>query len=199
MNEFQNAVGIDVSKLTLDAYDHLHKAYQKFKNDRRGFKALIKWINERNTNDVILCFEHTGLYSLPLAIFLSEEELSFCMVAGLEVKRSMGIKRGKNDKADAQDISKYAFHRRAEIKTYQIPSKALLKLKSLLSLRENMVKQKAGYLSSLKEMSRIFSDKQNPVWFRSQKTLIKQLGEQIKTVETEMTSIIQEDDRLKAI
>ncbi|MEM7110328.1 MAG: IS110 family transposase [Bacteroidota bacterium] len=199
MKGFKNAIGIDVSKLTLDAYDYQNKSYQQFKNQKPGFKALINWVNKFNEDEVILCFEHTGLYSLPLAIFLSEEQLPFCMVAGLEVKRSMGIRRGKNDKADAMDISKYAFHRKGEIKTYQLPSKSLLKLKSLLGLRENMVKQKAGYLNSLKEMKRIFPETQNPVWFRSQKALIKKLTEQIKIVETEMNSIIQEDDQLKKL
>ena len=199
MKRFDNAVGIDVSKLKLDVYDYARGLYRQFSNDSKGFKQLIKWIKTHNQGAVILCFEHTGLYSLPLAIFLTENSVMFCMVPGLEVKRSLGIKRGKDDKVDAKDISRYAYLRRDEMKTYELPSSALLKLKSLLSLREKMVKQKAGYQTSIKEMKRLYAQRHNPVWFNSQQQLLQQLDQQINNIEVEMKQIIQEDDQLKKL
>lgn len=199
MKGFANAVGIDVSKLKLDVYDYKNQLYKQFDNKTTGFKQLIKWYRTHNQEPAILCFEHTGLYSLPLATFLTEQAIPFSMVPGLEIKRSSGIKRGKNDKVDAMAISQYAYLRREQIKTYQLPSSSLLKLKSLLSLREKMVVQKASYQGSIKEMKRLFSEKTNPVWFKTQKQLLKEFSDHIKNIETEINQIIEEDDQLKKL
>ena len=77
------------------------------------------------------------------------------------------------------------------IKAYQLPSDALLKLKSLLNLREKMVRQKAGYQASIKEMKRLFPEKNNPVWFKFQRRILKELKEQIKKMESEMKQVRQ--------
>ena len=69
-------VGIDVSKLTLDAFILERKLHRKFKNNSKGFTSLFQWVKKqsRTAPDTILfCFEHTGLYSLQLALFLEEE------------------------------------------------------------------------------------------------------------------------------
>ena len=148
---------------------------------------------------VIICFEHTGLYSMPLAVFLTENQKLFCMVPGLEIKRSLGITRGKSDKIDARVIAEYAYLRREKIKLYQLPSKANLKLKGLLSLRERMVKQRAGYKAAIKEMKAFMSTKDNPMLFQAQEEMISQLNRQIKRIETEIQRVISEDDHLKKL
>ena len=40
----KDVVGIDVSKLTIDAYIQLPGVHAVFENNTRGFKQLIKWI-----------------------------------------------------------------------------------------------------------------------------------------------------------
>ena len=41
-------------------------------------------------------FEYTGFYSHQLTIFLTEFDVSFSFVPGLEIKRSLGIAKGKD-------------------------------------------------------------------------------------------------------
>ena len=161
--------------MDFEVYDYKNESRINVDNKENGFKQLIKSVNAHNKGSVILCFEHTGMYSLPLAILLTERQMPFAMVPGLEIKRSLGIKRGKNDKVDARDISRYAYLRRDEIKTYQLPSDALLKLKSLLNLRDRMVKQKAGYQASIKEMKRFFADKKTRYWSNLKSKYLKNL------------------------
>ena len=62
-----------------------------------------------------------------------------------------------------------------------------------------MVRQKAGYQASIKEMKRLFPEKNNPVWFKFQRRILKELKEQIKNIESEMKQVIQEDDQLKRL
>ena len=200
-NKFNNAIGIDVSKSTLDVHDHLSDLHRRFSNDQAGFKKIIHWINQRhnNSSELIICFEHTGIYSLPLAIFLTDQKILFSMVPGLEIKRSLGIRRGKNDQVDAKRIAHYAFLRREELKPTNLASKALLQLKSLLSLREKMVKQRASYKGTVNEMKQIFKEKENKVWFTTQKKLIKTLNDQVEKVESEIKQLIKEDEQLKKL
>ena len=95
---FKIYVGIDISKLTIDVFIKEVQAHKKFKNDVSGFNSLLKWVKNQSkepSDSMLFCFEHTGLYSLPLAQFLEENNISFSMISALEIKRSLGITRGK--------------------------------------------------------------------------------------------------------
>ncbi|MBL4655692.1 MAG: IS110 family transposase [Bacteroidia bacterium] len=197
--KFNETAGIDVSKQTIDAVLHVKKIHKQFENTPKGFKTFIKWA-EKNTglsiDQILICFEHTGLYSLPLAAFLSEQQINFCMVAALEIKRSLGIVRGKNDKIDAKRIAEYAYLRRETLKAYNLPSKSVLKLQKLLSLRDRMMKQKSGYQATLKEYKAMLKRKDNQLIFKSQECMTNQLAKQIGKIEGEIKAIIKEDKRM---
>ena len=201
MNQFINAIGIDVSKKTLDAFDHVQQIATQLPNDAGGFKNLVRWIKENNNGDisnVLVCFEHTGMYSLPLATYLTGQKHLYAMVPGLEIKRSLGIRRGKSDRTDAVAIAKYAYQRREEIKIYQLPSLQILELKSLLSLREKMVSQRAGYKATKREMKTVLKMiRLSRTIFDVQDRLIKELDNQIAKVEKQIKEIINEDEPLK--
>ena len=107
--------------------------------------------------------------------------------------------RGKNDKIDAFQIARYAYLRREEIKEYKLPSKDILKLKSLLSLRERMVKHRATYQGNLKELNSFFSKKDNPQLFKSQERLYKEISQEISKVEKAMLDIVEQDPEIKRL
>ena len=200
MSLFANSIGIDVSKKTLDLYDHLLQQFIQVPNNAGGFKELLKWVKKNNGElpKVLFCFEHTGMYSLPLAVYLSAQGIQYAMVPGLEIKRSLGLRRGKSDRADSQAIARYAFQRREEIRIYQLPSRHLLELKSLLSLREKMVSQRAGYQVSRKEAKAFLKVvKPSPVLFEVQDKMIKELNGQINKVEMQILEVIGNDEHLK--
>jgi transposase len=200
MDKFTNAIGIDVSKKTLDVHDHARECYVQVTNGTVGFKELVRWVKKNNgdLSSVLFCFEHTGMYSLPLAIFLSEQGIHCSVVPGLEIKRSMGIKRGKSDRADAKAIARFAYLRKEEIKLYQLPSKHLLELKSLLSLREKMVAQRAGYQVTKKEMKGLMKiTRISPVVLEVQDRIINELNNQISKVEKQILQTVQSDESLK--
>lgn len=200
MEKFVNSIGIDVSKKTLDAYDHAGQVALQAANGKEGFKQVLKWAKRNNGNlsKVLFCFEHTGMYSLPLAVFLTELKYSFVMVPGLQIKRSLGIQRGKSDQADAQAIAKYAFLHRNEVKTSKLPSAQILELKGLLSLRERMVGQRAGYQATRRE-AKIFSEGRSKLILEIQNKLIKELSAQVEKIEKQMKEIITSDSELMRI
>lgn len=200
--KFNETIGIDVSKHTIDISIHTEKKHKCFKNDKDGFKSMLKWIKTYSTksfDETLFAFEHTGLYSLPLSVFLTELNIPYILIPGLELKRSMGIARGKDDKIDSQNIALYAYRRREELTPYQLPSKNLLQIRRLLSLRERMVKQCAGYKATLREMKRAISWDDNTLYFEINENLINDLSEQIQKVEKELLRVIREDGELKRL
>ena len=48
MKNYQEVIGIDVSKNKLDAYAHNRSSHREFSNDVKGYKALLKWANGKS-------------------------------------------------------------------------------------------------------------------------------------------------------
>jgi len=195
----KETLGIDISKSTIDAWLYLRGLHHSFANSKAGIGSMTAWIKQQaglSLSDLLICFEHTGKYSLALATYLTQQSIDFSMVSGLEVKKSLGIQRGKNDKVDAQRIAEYAHQRIGKLKAYQLPIKAVQQLKDLLRLRVRLVKQRTGYLSSIKECKATLLRKDNEELFACQERMIAVLDKQIKKLELKAKSIIKEDQKL---
>lgn len=198
--EILDVVGIDVSKLTIDAVIHKSKSYRKLENSNKEFGVLCKWalsMSKVGKDKLLFVFEHTGLYSHQLATYMATNKFNFIMVPGLEIKRSLGIARGKDDKIDAAKIARYAYRLRDEIELTVLPTQQIQDLKNLLTLRDRMVKQRAGYTTTLKEMKRVLKAKNNVILFSSQRKIISNLNKQITAIEKEIDRIIRGNDKLK--
>ncbi len=189
-----DVVGIDVSKLTIDVVVHKSKSYRQFENSNKGFATLCKWAlseSKVDTKRLLFVFEHTGLYSHQLAVYLSKKNFSFSIVPGLEIKRSVGIARGKDDRIDAAKIARYGYRLKDEIEPTVLLTQELQNLKDLLTLRDRMVKQRAGYKASLKEMKRVLKIKDNVVLFTTQEKIIASFNKQIDNIDKQMNKIVQ--------
>ena len=198
--KFKEVIGIDVSKFTLDVCLHTLGASLVFENSKMGYRKIISWVSKNSDiplKQVLFCFEHTGLYSFTLAHYLAEKGLNFVLIPGLEIKRSLGIQRGKSDKVDAQKIALYAFRRKDEFTPYQMPEESLTKLRQLLSLREKLVKQRAGYAGTLKEQSKFLKRTENMLLFSIPKKLINQFDKQIESIEKEVDLLLEANPDIK--
>lgn len=194
-----DTVGIDMSKLNFDVRIHGSQSYEQFENSKKDFKKLLRWVYKNSTfskENILFVFEHTGLYSHQLSVYLTEHKVPFSLLPGLEIKRSLGIARGKDDKVDATKIALYAYRIRDEIKTYKLPTEQVLSLKRLLSLRERLVKQRAGFKASFKEQKRILIKKDNKTLLTIQEKTIRFLSNQIVEIEKKIRAIIKSDDKL---
>ena len=197
--KFKVFIGIDVSKADFYVAVYGTQLYGKFANNPSGFEKMVSWISDQvdvGKQEMVFALEHTGLYSLNLSLFLDAHGYPFTMLAGLELKRSQGIRRGKSDKADARVIAEYVYEKKEKIKLYQMPSQRLLQLKRLLSHREQLVKERAAFKGRLKEYTSFLVAQQNPVLFNSHKAMIACLDKHINITETELHRLIKEDQKL---
>ena len=200
--KFTETIGIDVSKHTIDAYIHTAKKHKCFKNNNSDFTKMIKWVKDNTgfpLSEHLYAFEHTGLYSFALSVFFTEKDISYLLIPGLELKRSLGIARGKDDMIDAKAIALYAYRRRDEIKPYKLPSKHLLEIRRLLSLRDKLVKQRAGFKATNKEIKDHLSKKDNATYFKVHENMITHLSKEIADVEKQLRSIINNDMKLNEL
>jgi len=200
--KYKDVLGIDVSKKTIDVKLHCTGVHRIFNNNGNGYRSLIIWLKKQTTLDVseiLICFENTGLYSLPLAMHLSKNKVVYVMVPALEIKRSLGLVRGKNDKIDASRIAEYAFLRRNQLQPFELPSKNILTLQKLISLRDKMVKQRAGFLGGLKEYKTMLKQKDYELLFETHKKMIHYLSKQITIIEKKIIELINSDPKMKEI
>jgi transposase len=156
-------IGIDFSKIKFDAAIYNGETNQKmgsqeFVNDLDGFKELLKWIKSivgTKYSEWFFCGEHTGLYSYALPVYLSEKHIDICLESGLQIKRSLGIQRGKTDSVDAIRISEYAYRHEDKLQLFNPLSEVLDGLKDLLAYRDRLVKAKKMFQISSKELKSV--------------------------------------------
>jgi transposase len=198
--KLKEVIGIDVGKESNEGRIHSSQKFLTFENNTKGFEKFVEWVSKNSSSEkeqLLFAFEHTGLYSFPLAVFLTEKNYVFVLLPGLELKRSMGITRGKDDKMDAKRIAQYAYEKRDSIKPYIMPQEEIIQLKRLLTLRERLVKQCSGYKASLCEYKQFLKKKDNLTLFETQEQMIKYLSKYIEKIDNELSSIIKKNDQLK--
>ncbi len=201
MNKKTEIIGIDISKLTLDVFIRSLNFHFVVTNDPKGFSKLLQIIWQKlpnRKNDLLLCFEDTGKYSLPLCIFLNSEGINFVLASALDIKRSMGLVRGKSDKKDAKVIALYAWRKRDELVPTIIPAASIIRMKQLLSLRNKLIKHKKAYQNGMSDFQDYFKEGDSEFYIGVNKRIIKSLNTEIATIEKEIEFIIKEDESIKS-
>lgn len=196
-------VGIDISK---DFFDVAIKENQEvkylsnFPNNEKGFKKLLNQLKEIAKcleKKWFICFENTGPYSKPLLEFLLKKNISCREENSFLISRSKGFKRGKDDKIDAKSICMYAFRHRDSIKPSKLDDPAIQKLKTLLSRRALLVKQRASLKASVKEQKRALDKNLFKILKKQNLELIAGLTKQIKHLEALIEETINADPQMK--
>jgi len=194
MKNYQEAVGIDVSKKTIDAYCYQAQVHKAFVNDIIGYKSLLKWVlKTTKTSDVFYCFENTGYYSLKLALYLHSQNIVYIEESPLKIKRSSGIVKEKTDRLDACLIARYAWLYREELTPSTVKSTSHLELGRLLALRDQLVRNNAGLKGTLKELRALLSNTTKDAGCISLTRSIVYIQKQIKGIEVRITDIIAAD------
>jgi transposase len=196
---FKEVIGIDVSKNTIDACIYLSQKSSEFANTNKGIKGFLGWVKDKlkDLSEVLFVYEHTGMYSHTLTLVLQEMGCYYYVAPALDIKRSMGIVRGKDDQVDAKRIALYGYRLREEITPTKVCFESITTLKSLMTLRSKLVKQRSAHKSTLKEQKSIYQSKDFKFIFETQQRLIHYLTKQIKSVEKQMHEVINSHIALK--
>lgn len=196
-------VGVDVSKDSLDVAifnADLNKATHLFctSNDFDGISHAICELKKLFVKaDFWFCFEHTGNYQLLLEHQLYQRKLTYSQIPALEIKRSLGITRGKNDEIDAVRIAQYAATHSYKLKSCTPKSDKLQVISSLLSSRQLMVRNNTANKNHLKSLLKTHQSVSVQSCINRIKNQIDSLAMEIESIEKELKQIINSCDSLK--
>jgi transposase len=198
MKNYLNSIGIDISKYYFDAVLYYSGEHAQFANDRKGFAGFIKWLRQHDCrpSNVLICFENTGYYSIQLSFYLFEKGYDYVQEHPLQIKRSIGFRRGKSDRTDAMDIARYGWLNRESIKLSKPPSRVLLKLQQIKAARELLVRQTVAVKNQIHSLNVLGSQDVSMVACKALTSVLATLDKQITKLETEIESLIGQDQQL---
>lgn len=202
MSKFRFFIGSDISKAVVDISYHRNgtAAYLgQYSNTVKGFKSFFKQLSALTSvpqNEWFVCFENTGIYSKPLLKWLLDNNIPCREANALKISRSLGLRRGKDDKVDSLDICQYAFEKRDSIQATVMASPLIIKLKKLLSRRDFLVRQRQSLKVSLKEQKGFIDAEIFESLSIGNTTIIDAFNKEISSLEEAIQALVDSDQEI---
>ena len=202
MKNYVLFTGIDVSKDKLDICyvdkngNVLGSKVIDYKP--KNIKSIVKDLERLgyNLTQTLICFENTGVYSIKLGEVLSELNAYYSEVSALEINKSKGITRGKDDKTDAKMIALYALRNIDKIVLSKVMDEAIQELKLLFAEREKIQKSITSLKMTQENEGRVNSKAYESVQKINQQTRVA-LKNSLKAIENEIERVFKEHPELK--
>ncbi len=206
MNKFNHFVGIDISKKTFDAAlivgsDTNNIKHQSFKQNAEGFTEFLDWLAyyQITNDDVLICMEHTGLYTYGLIDFLVSAALNLWVEMPLRIKRSLGLQRGGDDKAAAIQIALYAYRYKDQVSLWKPEQYIVLQLRQLSAQRDRLKLALNQLMIPLREIADSNNDSAIvKVQLKLQAPVIKAIEKSIASIETKIDNLIAAEPAIQA-
>lgn len=188
MNRFSCFMGIDISKKWIDLalLDPQTGQVESYQIDNRplSIKTFVKSL-KIDLNGLLFCLENTGAYCNAFKEVAALLNLNTWIEHPLQIKRSIGMRRGKTDQLDAIRIAEYAYRFQDKAVLWSCEPEAIAELKALQAKRSLLVKtqkQLKGALAGKKD-----KDLLSP---------LKAIGEAIGVIEEKIRKVITSDEQL---
>lgn len=202
--EFRNFIGIDISKNTFDFAlikdNNLSLLISdEVSNDHSGVVKLEEFLKKQGLNmeETLFCMEHTGIYCRLLSHYLTERKYHVWLEMPVQIIRSLGIQRGKNDRVDAKRIAEYACLKKDKAVLWQPPREVVIQINDLLTLRDRLIESRKSLKQPIKEFKDAgFKDAAKLIESRCINTL-KAIDKEIRQIEKDLDDLINKDSNLK--
>lgn len=190
MNDFY-FIGVDVSKKKLD-FCVLHEnriiIETEVTNHQGAIMAFICNLESEfgiEVEDILVCAEHTGQYTYPLACACETANCRLWIENPSNIKYSSGIQRGKNDRIDARRIAAYAMRFSDKARYHSRPDAEIQRLRQLEAERGLYMADLAKYKAQLNDQKEYMPKD----IFRKK---AKRLSAMMKTLQTSIKEIVRE-------
>jgi len=110
------------------------------------------------------------------------------------ITSGLEIRRGKNDKIDAEDIARFTMHYADELKPHQLPTQVLQRLRMLFAYRERLVKASVLLKVPAKE-AKEFAARESKEVRTDSSSLVQIIEARISKVEKLMLEVINSDEQ----
>jgi transposase len=181
-------IGIDVSKKNLDVGGGIFKGVERFKNDDKGIKKLLKRFDK--SKPLLVVMEATGGYERLVSKALQAESIKLAVMNPWQTHnfaKSLG-KRAKTDKIDAKMLAQYG-----EV-INPTPTVVLNdrehEMKQLVLRRVQLVRQRTQEKNRLEQAS--------PIIAKSIQRMIKHLSAEIGEIADKIERLVVADSEMSA-
>ena len=153
-----NHVGIDVDSKTLVCRIQRSSGSQRtatFPNQPAGYRRLAEW-SLKHSDRARVCLEATGVYSLPVALYLSAEDQIEVMVVNPKAIKNFAtaiLQRGKTDKLDAHCILQYVL--RMDFRLWSVPTEKAMEMQHVSRRIRQLNEMKVQEKNRLKAAQRL--------------------------------------------
>ena len=200
MKNYTTYLGIDVAKLTLDfclVTEDQQLERGQILNTQKSINVFLKNLRKagHDMQEILFVFENTGIYSSLLSLVLSENELDYAQVPALEIKRSLGITRGKSDKVDAKEIAYYAKRNTDKITLSVLPELNIQQLKIVFAEREKTIAAIKVFERTMENEMFLSKEVFGSVKAINRQT-VKHLKKQLVMLDDKINRLIREDEIL---
>ena len=199
--KFKNIIGIDTGKNSID-FSFLENGEKKLVSQvENSVKKLELFYNglKIDVKETLFCMEHTGIYNYHLLSVLQRNGANIWLENPIQIKRSMGMTRGKNDKIDAFRISKYAYLHQERAKLWQPTRLVIQNLKLLMSQRSRLNKAKKLIEIPVVESKEFIAKDQHKLLKQNCKSTLTGIKKDLALVTAQIKIIIESDDTLKEL
>jgi transposase len=199
--EFKNIIGIDVGKETLE-FTLLVLGEKKISmsvpNTIKKLEKFIKTLS-LDLTESLFCMEHTGIYCLPLLRLLEKLKANVWIEGAMQIKKSIGLVRGKNDKIDSERIAKYALVHQKAAKLWQPEREIIHELKFLLAQRARLIKAKKIIEGTLTESKPFISKSAYTNLKQSCKSSAAAIKRDMEVITEKIAELIKSDATLREL
>ncbi|MEZ4969140.1 MAG: IS110 family transposase, partial [Flavobacteriaceae bacterium] len=196
---YQFFIGIDISKRFFDVaiINGDGTTSYVFENTKKGTNAFIRLLKNQKISmeNTLICMEHTGVYGRLIIAKLIQKQADFCVEMPIQITRSIGVQRGKNDRVDAKRIALYAAKNHKVLELYIPIPEVLEQVKILLKIRKKLVNTRADVNKYRNELE-LFSPELGKLAQKNLKKINKNLCDEIDRIESEIKKLTLSDDRL---
>jgi len=198
-------IGIDVSKHTLDVAFIVNElsslsqpVWKQFNNTLQGLQQMKCWLAEMQVSlcdETIVVIENTGIYHRLLWQFFSHLQINLCIENAAQVKWSLGIARGKNDKVDSRRLALYAVRNADRLKPTPALHYVVMPLKDLLTVRNKLIVQTRSIETALKELKHVStSSAETAALNKLLQPALKGLQQSLKQTEQKIKDVLKQNN-----
>lgn len=204
--KYQLIYGIDPSKKSFNY--HTLNAEEQFMDQGEAvntYEACCTFIEEIlathsgiEADQILFCVERTGLYVNALVYALRTYDIDVWVEDAYQLKQSMGRVRGKNDAVDAARIAKYAFRNIQDVSLLELPSDAIVKLRSLNGQLKRLQKAELQLSVSIKEEQCCMQIDTTGLYDHTS-SAVEHIRQSIKEIEQQLQELIESDEELSRL
>jgi len=198
-------IGVDVSANELDYAVMKGSKFLFHKERKNEMVDIVDFIKELKllpgfmVSRAVFCMEENGIYNLHLLAALKKIKANIVNENALQIKRSIGIARGKDDKIDAKRIANYAYMNREILNIYNPKRPPLQQIADLFSLRNRLLGVQLALQTPLTSQATFIKKGTHEQTVKSCSKSINSIKEDIANIDTAIDQLIAVDDNLSRL